>query len=106
MSPRNGDIVASANYPTFDPNQPNDVYQVKPLGPEARYLVQDQTYVDVPMYLLSGSKLLPATTAQRFDTSIPKYIHKNINGPSVFIDKTIAYPYEPGSIFKPITASI
>jgi cell division protein FtsI/penicillin-binding protein 2 len=24
----------------------------------------------------------------------------------VFIDKIIAYPYEPGSIFKPITAAI
>lgn len=106
MNPRNGEVVASANYPTFDPNNPNEVYQVKPLWPDQRYLVLDPTYVDVPMYLLSGSKLLPATTAQRFDTSIPKYIHKNINGPSVFIDKLIAYPYEPGSIFKPITASI
>lgn len=106
MNPWNGEIVTNANYPTFDPNSPNDVYQVKPLWPDERYLVLDQTYVDVPMYLLSWTKLLPATTAQRFDLSVPKYIHRNINGPSVFIDKIIAYPYEPGSIFKPITASI
>ncbi len=106
MNPWNGEIITSANYPTFDPNSPNDVYQVKPLWPENRYLVLDPTYVDVPMYLLSGSKLLPATSKQRFDLSIAKYIHKNTNWPSVFIDKIIAYPYEPGSIFKPITAAI
>ena len=106
MNPWNGEVIASANYPTFDPNTPNDVYQVKPLWPEQRYLILDPTYVDVPMYLISGSKLLPATTKQRFDLSIPKYIHKNTNWPSVFIDKIIAYPYEPGSIFKPITVSI
>lgn len=106
MNPWNGELIANASYPTFDPNNPNDVYQVKPLWPDQRYLVLDPTYVDVPMYLLSGSKMLPATTDQRFDLSLPKYIHKNINGPSVFVDKTIAYPYEPGSIFKPITAAI
>lgn len=106
MNPWNGELIANASYPTFDPNSPNDVYQVKPLWPDQRYLVLDPTYVDVPMYLLSGSKMIPATSKQRFDLSLPKYIHKNINWPSVFIDKTIAYPYEPGSIFKPITASI
>ena len=106
MNPYNGKIIASANYPTFDPNSTDEVNQYKPLGVKEKYLLEDNTFVDVPMYIASGDMLSPATSDQRSDTTLPKYIHKNIVGPLVFKDKNISLPYEPGSIFKGITMGV
>ena len=106
MDPYNGKIIASANYPTFDPNNYQDAYQLKPLSLTESIIVDNDTYRDIPVFYLSGEKILPATYAQRKDPSLQKYISANKLGAQVFIDKNIAQPYEPGSIIKPFTAAI
>lgn len=106
MNPRNGQIKALVNSPSFDPNFPNKEYQLIPLGYEHRYILDDITYIDHPVFVLTGNQLKLATSEQRFDPQYPKYISKNGIWPQVFIDKNIASPYEPGSIFKAITVGI
>lgn len=104
MDPFSGDVIASANAPTFNPNNPQASYALKPLTPEDAYIVTNDSYVDIPVYYLdTGDKLKQATFAERSSVSGDKYVAKNMLGAQVFIDKNIAFPYEPGSIMKPFT---
>jgi len=52
--PRSGHVIASANAPSFDPNNFNDVYQLKPLSPDKAYLIDDPTHIDFPIYIQTG----------------------------------------------------
>lgn len=106
MNPYNGAVVASASAPDFDPNNTDAIYQTQPLWPEFRSIVDDAQYLDIPVYIQTWSKMLPATLAQRFDPTIVKYMNTNYYGPLSLLDKTISLAYEPGSIFKPITVAI
>lgn len=102
-------LKASANYPSFDPNDYNSTFQLRPLWWDDRYLVDDLTYLDVPIYVFTwwtwGTYRL-ATTIERTDLTVPKYVAKNMYWPRVFVDKNISMPYEPGSIFKAFTIGI
>lgn len=106
IDPYNGQVKASANYPTYNPNNYNDVYTLQPLGPEQWYILDDQTRIDTPVFIKTGNNIKVATLDERYNTILPKYISKNILWPQVFIDKIIAFPYEPGSIFKAFTFGI
>ena len=106
MNPFNGKIVASVNYPTFDPNHYRDAYKLQPLSLEERTIIDNDTYKDIPVFYLSGEKILSATYDQRKDPSLKKYVATNKLGASVFVDKNIALSYEPGSIIKPFTTSV
>lgn len=104
--PMNWQIKASVNYPSYDPNNYNDVYTLMPLGREYWYVIDNETYIDVPVYIKTWGETKLATTIERKDVTLPKYIAKNIYGPQVFVDKNIASAYEPGSIFKLFTVAI
>jgi cell division protein FtsI/penicillin-binding protein 2 len=104
--PNNGQVKASVNVPTFNPNNYNDAYILKPLGVEDRRIVDDLTYVDVPVYVLSGGKYKLASIAERQDITLEKYLPTNTYGSQVFVDKNISTPFEPGSIFKAFTMAI
>ncbi len=104
--PFNWALKASANYPTFDPNDYNSTFQLRPLWWNDRYVVDDLTHLDVPVYIFTWESYRLATTAERTDITLPKYIAKNVYWPRVFVDKNIAMPYEPGSIFKAFTIGI
>ena len=103
MDPMNGKIIASSSYPTFDPNNYQEAYQLKPLSLTESTIVNDDTYRDIPVFFLSGEKIIPTTYDQRKDPTLKKYVAANKMGAQVFIDKNIAQPYEPGSIVKPLT---
>ena len=104
--PFNWAVKASATYPSFDPNDYNTSFELRPLGPKEWYLVDDETYLDVPVYIYTWWAYRLAITSERVDQTIPKYVTKNIYWPSVFVDKNISMPYEPGSIFKAFTVGI
>jgi hypothetical protein len=40
-----------ANYPTFDPNFPRQVYKVQPLSYDKQYIVDDDSYIDIPVFI-------------------------------------------------------
>lgn len=104
--PFNGYIKWSVSSPSFDPNDYNSAYSHTPLTEEYSYLIDNETYVDIPLYVYSSGTLREAKSYERTDTTIEKYIAKNVYWPSVFIDKNIASSYEPWSIFKPFTMAI
>ena len=104
--PFDGSVKASANYPSFDPNDFNSTFELMPLDWTKKYIIDDLTYLDVPVYVYTWETYSLAKTYERTDPTLPKYIAKNIYGPQVFVDKNIAMPYEPGSIFKAFTMGI
>lgn len=101
--PWSGHIIASASYPNFDANSFNDAFTLKPLDPGLGYVVDDETYIDVPVYIQTWGIYKLATTIERNDVSLQKFIAKNVYGAQVFVDRNISLPYEPGSIFKAFT---
>jgi stage V sporulation protein D (sporulation-specific penicillin-binding protein) len=105
-NPKNGNVKASVNYPSFNPNSYDDVYTLKPLDLENADIIDNETYVDVPVYVKTGGETKLATSYERTDVALKKYIAKNIYGPQVFVDKNISMSYEPGSIFKIFTVGI
>jgi len=76
--PNNGYVKASINYPSFDPNSYDDVYTLQPLDVDHSYVIDNETYIDIPVYIKTGGETRLATTYERVDTSIKKYIAKNI----------------------------
>ena len=104
--PFSGHVLASANAPDFNPNHYNDVYKLKPLNPEQAQIVDNITFLDFPVYIQTGWETKLATIAERKDTSIAKFVANNPLWPNLFVDKNIAYPYEPGSIYKAFTFAI
>ena len=105
-NPNNWQVKASVNYPSFDPNNYNDVYTLKPLWVEESFIVDNETYMDIPVYIKTGWETKLAITTERKDPEIKKYVTKNIFGPQVFVDKNISMPYEPWSIFKAFTVAV
>lgn len=106
MDPFNWKIKSMVNYPSFDPNFYEDIYKIKPLKYENRYIIDDDTYIDHPVLVLDNDKLKVATYEERKSNTTKKYIYKNLLWPQVFVDKNIAAPYEPWSVFKAFTLAI
>ena len=103
--PYSWQIKASVNAPSFNPNNYNDAYQYMPLWIEYRQLVDDETYMDVPVFIKTWWQYSKATLDDRKNVDLPKYIRKNIYWSQVFVDKNIS-KYEPWSIFKAFTVWI
>ncbi len=99
-------VKADVNYPTFNPNNYNDTYSFKPLTIENKKILDDKTFIDIPVYYKTWWIMKIASTKIRYNTWIQKYINKNVYWPQVFIDKNIAESYEPWSIFKAFTVWI
>lgn len=105
-NPLSWQVKAMAQAPTFNPNNYNDAYELIPLGVEYSQIVDDLTYIDMPVYILSGNSYKIATVSQRQDVGLAKYIPKNVFWSQVFMDRNISVPFEPGSVFKAITMAI
>ncbi len=75
--PLSGEVKGMAQAPTFNPNNYNDAYELVPLGVEYAHVVDDLTYMDRPVYIMSGGKHQIATLSERSDIGIPKYLPKN-----------------------------
>lgn len=104
--PYNGHIKASATYPSYNPNDYNDAFTLQALWPQYAFMIDDASYVENPVYIMTWWSYRSATSYERTDVSLPKYIAKNVYGPQVLIDKNIAQSYEPWSVFKAFTVAI
>jgi len=106
LDTENGQVKASVNAPTFNPNDYNDAYTLVPLGKEHADLVDNQSYVDIPIYVYSGGAYKQAKWNERALSGQQKFLAKNVVGSQVFVDKNITVPFEPGSIVKAFTVGI
>lgn len=106
LNTQNGELKASVNVPTFDPNNYNDAYTLIPLGRENAEIIDNLTYLDIPVYIFTGNTYKLATIAERQNPENKKYFAKNKFGSQVFVDRNISNPFEPGSIFKTFTVAI
>ena len=106
MNPKTGAIIAMAHYPTFDPNSYGDVFRKVQLNltPEeianltptktenVYYFYRDEQQHD--RYLVFEEKDEENITSY--------YRYENYVGPEAYHNKIVAWPYEPGSVFKTI----
>lgn len=108
QEPSTGKILSMAHYPTFDPNNYGDVYELEEidLTPEeeaALYRTGEGDDKHIYLYIRKD----PDERIELFyDAEKDAYFkYKNDVGPDVYQLKAVTLPYEPGSIFKPIAMS-
>lgn len=106
MNPQTGAIIAMAHYPSFDPNHYGDVFKkieitLTPEEIKSLYPTKDEGVyqfftnpVTLDFYLVFEKK--DENGNSRY------YRYENFRGPEVYHNKIVSWPYEPGSIFKPI----
>ncbi len=117
MDPSNGEVIAMANYPTFDLNSPWDVYEMEKVS----YVENPQPEVDllgIPVFIEDKEKwkkfyydskeifLSEIKREQLNDYELLKYKYKNDFWEWVYLNDTVSSLYEPWSIMKPITVAI
>ena len=117
MNPKNGKILAMVNYPTFDPNNPWDVYKLE-LVKNNKYknpgneLIWKWVFVEDKInwkeFYFEWKKIFlrKATRDELFNYSLKKYKFKNDFWSEVYKNSIISDVYEPGSIMKAITMAI
>ncbi len=116
MNPHTGKILAMSTYPSFDPNSPGEVYELKKVSygeypnPTTDLLgrivfVEDTERGEA--YLYDGKKiyLREAERSEYGDPNLTKYMYKNSFWSAVYQNDAIASLYEPGSIMKSITVA-
>lgn len=114
MDPKTGAVVAMANWPSFDPNEFGDVYQLERFFPERSEDALTDTagipvFVEDPAegkeYSYRGKKLplRQATPEEIVAPGIAKYRYRNGAGPAAYANYSIGSLYEPGSVFKAFT---
>ncbi|PID86291.1 hypothetical protein CSB08_01365 [Candidatus Gracilibacteria bacterium] len=117
MEPKTGRIISMANYPTFDLNNPGNVYELEKVTP-IKYPnpLEDLLGIDVfvedningeEFYYNSKIILLRKAIPEEIGNPlVTKYKYKNDFGAGVYKNDAISSLYEPGSIFKAITVAV
>ncbi|MFT7184561.1 MAG: stage V sporulation protein D (sporulation-specific penicillin-binding protein) [Oceanicoccus sp.] len=110
LNPSTGEVLAMAQYPTFNPNVYGEVFnlvefEVTEDKKEFLYITGEDT--EDPKYWYY-KQVDPDVRIELFpseDEPGVYYAYENDVGPEVYKNKMIQEIYEPGSIFKPIAMS-
>lgn len=108
MDPFTGAIIAMANAPSFNPNEYNDAFALRPLKDYLKELKDDEELPHtIPVFVRNEKGVyVPAEEKDMENDELEKFIYANKFGPGVFKNKIVSEFYEPGSVFKPIVMSI
>ncbi|MDD3646309.1 MAG: penicillin-binding protein 2 [Candidatus Gracilibacteria bacterium] len=116
MDPKTGNVIAMANYPTYDLNNFGDVYELE----KVRYSEFPNPSTDLlglPIFVednKNGTKFIydnkeillrEASREELGDMALVKYKYKNSFGAGVYQNDIISALYEPGSVMKTITVA-
>ncbi|MBD3270096.1 hypothetical protein GF376_01065 [Candidatus Peregrinibacteria bacterium] len=111
MDPKTGKIIAIAHYPSFDPNNYSEVYEkedVKLTDKEIEELVpiegMENTFWQYRNFAAKDRTMI--FKKELADDTIIYQKYKNNIGPESYQNKVVSGPYEPGSVYKIITAAI
>jgi len=109
MNPKTGEILALANYPTFNPNTYGEAFNLKEIE-FSQSEIDNLSIIgegeDQKIYFYKQRN--PDVRFEVFqDPEIPNtyYRYDNLVGPEVYKNKAISDLYEPGSTFKVIVMS-
>ncbi|EKE26285.1 MAG: hypothetical protein ACD_4C00344G0005 [uncultured bacterium (gcode 4)] len=117
MDPKTWAIISMVNYPDYDPNDFWSVYELERVNygkyPNPGFdllwmplFVEDSQIWSDFVYNNKKIKLRTATENEISNSAVPKYKYKNNFWPWVYANEAIWSLYEPGSVFKAITAAI
>lgn len=102
---KTGRLLAMAHYPTFDPNDYGDVFELEEIELSTRdrenlYRVGEGDKERIYLYLRKD----PDVRIEIFYDAEKERYYKYANdvGPEVYQLRAATLPYEPGSVFKPV----
>lgn len=117
LEPKTGKILSLANYPSYDPNNPWEVYALKKVNyweypePESDLLGKTVFVEDFERgekFIYDGWEIYLrfAEREEYIDYEKVKYIYKNNFWAWVYQNDAISWLYEPGSIMKSVSVAI